>query len=106
MDGSEVATDPLALDVTVRNAGSRALNQVRVRLDVPADWQARVDPEFIPQLVKGGEQRVSVVLLSPGGVVVGNYEARLRTGGSRRMTRRSASTSQYEAQLALTPRAA
>ncbi|MBA4159069.1 MAG: hypothetical protein H0X65_16560 [Gemmatimonadetes bacterium] len=73
------ASDSVAMDVTVRNVGSRALSQVRVRLDAPTDWQARVDPEFIPELPTNGEQRVSVVLLPPGGVVVGDYEARLRT---------------------------
>jgi hypothetical protein len=69
----------VSMDVTVRNSGSRRLDNLRFRLDVPLGWSASIDPEFIPELAVDAEQRVTLVLSPPAEVLVGDYEVRLRT---------------------------
>jgi hypothetical protein len=67
------------MTVPVRNVGTRPIHGVRVYFDVPNGWQARAAPELIPELQVDAEERVRVVILPPAGVLVGDYEARLRT---------------------------
>lgn len=80
--------DSVAMEVVVRNAGSQAVTGLRLRADAPQGWEARVDPELVPELAVGAQRRVRVVLAPPRGVTVGDYEARLRTesaAGDRRV---------------------
>jgi uncharacterized membrane protein len=67
------------MDVTVRNNGSRRLDNLRFRLEAPLAWDARVEPEFISELGVDAERRVTLTLTPPADVMVGDYEARLRT---------------------------
>ncbi|HEX2188887.1 MAG TPA: NEW3 domain-containing protein [Longimicrobiaceae bacterium] len=71
--------DSVAVEVAVRNAGSQAITGVRLRVDAPQGWEARTDPELVPDLPVGAQRRVRVTLAPPRGVTVGDYEARLRT---------------------------
>jgi hypothetical protein len=67
------------MDVTVRNSGTRTLDNLRFRIDLPLGWDATIEPEFISYLAVDAEQRVSLLLTPPVDVMVGDYEARLRT---------------------------
>lgn len=71
--------DRLAVDVIVRNSGTRTLEHVRLRLEAPSRWEVDVEPEFLPALPVNAEQRVRVSVRPPPDVVRGEYEVRLRT---------------------------
>jgi hypothetical protein len=72
----------VTMEVDIRNSGSRRLDNVRVQVETPLNWTARVDPEFIAELGVDAEQRVSIVLEPPPTVAVGDYEARIRTSSA------------------------
>lgn len=74
-----VRGDSVVMDLSVRNSGSRAVDNVRVSVDVPAEWRARVSPDLIARVPIDGEARVSVTLVPPADIGVGDYDARLRT---------------------------
>ncbi|MFW5950870.1 MAG: NEW3 domain-containing protein [Gemmatimonadota bacterium] len=69
----------ITMEVTLRNTGSRPLDNTRVEVEAPLNWTARVEPEFVPQLPVDAQQRVAIVLEPPSDVPVGDYEARIRT---------------------------
>ncbi len=71
--------ESVSMAVSVRNTGSRRLDNLRFRLDVPLDWDAIVEPEFIPELAVDAESDITITLTPPPNVLVGDYEARLRT---------------------------
>jgi hypothetical protein len=71
--------DAVTMDMTVRNTGSRRLDNLRFRLEAPLGWEALVEPEFISELAVDAESRVTLTLTPPVDVMVGDYEARLRT---------------------------
>ncbi len=70
------------MEVDLRNSGSRRLDNVRVQVETPLHWTARVDPEFIAELPVDGEQRVAITLEPPMDVAVGDYEARITTSSA------------------------
>lgn len=77
---SEVAAgQSLQTKLTVRNNGTRRLDNLKVLVDAPTNWRAEVTPPVIPSLDIDQEELVSVKLLPPSDVVRGDYEARLRT---------------------------
>jgi uncharacterized membrane protein len=67
------------LDVTVRNTGSRAVTNARIRADVQADWRATIAPELVPEVPIDGETRVRLVIVPPPDVATGDYDVKLRT---------------------------
>jgi hypothetical protein len=80
--------DSVVMEVVMRNSGSRSLDNVRLRVDAPLGWQTRTSPELIPDLPTDVEQTVTVFLIPPREVPVGDYEARLKTesaGADRRI---------------------
>ncbi|MDA8019942.1 MAG: NEW3 domain-containing protein [Thermoanaerobaculia bacterium] len=70
-----------AVEATVElvNEGTRRLDNVEVRVDVPFGWQEEIVPELIPRLGVGEEAEVTVRLTPPADVPVGRYEARVRS---------------------------
>jgi hypothetical protein len=74
--------DAVTMDMTVRNNGSRRLDNLRFRLEAPVGWDAVVEPEFITELAVDAERRVTLTLTPPADVMVGDYEARLRTSSA------------------------
>jgi len=74
-----VRGDSVAMDVTVRNAGSRDVDNVRVSADVPPEWRARIEPELIPSVPIDGEARVHLTIVPPPEIGVGDFDVRLKT---------------------------
>ncbi len=74
-----VRGDSVAMDVTVHNSGSRAVSNVRMTVDVPPEWHARVQPELIHDVAIDGDARVRVTIVPPADIGVGDYDARLKT---------------------------
>ncbi len=71
--------DTAAIEVTVRNIGTRRVDNVRLQADAPSDWRTVVEPELVERLETGGEVRVTVRLEPPADVQVGDFPIRLRT---------------------------
>jgi hypothetical protein len=66
------------VEMTVRNVGTRRLDDVRVPVQAPLDWRFEVFPVAIPSLEPAAATQVRLRLRPPRGVPTGDYEARLR----------------------------
>lgn len=75
----EIASgDSVSFGGVVRNTGSRVLRAVRLVVEAPSGWTARVVPSIWKEIAVGGEAKVGVVLNPPPLSTSGDYEARLR----------------------------
>ncbi|HSQ79449.1 MAG TPA: NEW3 domain-containing protein [Candidatus Bathyarchaeia archaeon] len=71
--------DTISMDVTIRNTGTRKLNNVRVFCDLPLNWRVEITPDLIPTLEQNKDEVVKIKFLPPDGVSVGDYEPKIRT---------------------------
>jgi hypothetical protein len=71
--------DTIAMDVTIRNTGTRKLNNIRVFCDLPLNWRVEITPDLIATLEQNKDQVVRIKFLPPDGVSVGDYEPKIRT---------------------------
>lgn len=71
--------DSVVMDFTVKNTGSRLVNNVRLTPEVQPDWKARAAPDLVAAVPIDGEARVRVVLVPPADVAVGDYDVKVRT---------------------------
>jgi len=71
--------DSIAMDVTIRNTGTRRLNNVRVFCDLPLNWRVEIVPDLIATLEQNKDEVVKIKFLPPDGVSVGDYEPKIRT---------------------------
>ena len=69
------------MSIDLANEGSRRLDNVEVKADVPLNWQKKIDPSVLSALAIGEEKRVVLQFTPPPEVAVGRYEIRLRTSG-------------------------
>jgi hypothetical protein len=68
--------------LTVRNTGTRRLDNIQLTTEPPFNWQVEVTPSLVPSLAIGAEQRLAVRILPPADVAVGDYEVRIKTESS------------------------
>jgi hypothetical protein len=73
------AGDNISMDVTIRNTGTRKLNNVRVFCDLPLNWRVEIKPDLIATLEQNKDEVVGIKFLPPAGVSVGDYEPKIRT---------------------------
>jgi hypothetical protein len=73
------AGDNISMEVTIRNTGTRKLNNVRVFCDLPLNWRVEIKPDLLPTLEQNKDEVVSIKFLPPAGVSVGDYEPKIRT---------------------------
>jgi len=71
--------DTIAMDVTIRNTGTRRLNNVRVFCDLPLNWRVEIAPDLIATLEQNKDEIVKIKFVPPDGVSVGDYEPKIRT---------------------------
>lgn len=67
------------MNLTVYNDGTRRLDNIKVRADVPLNWISSVAPDLISSLQPGKEEIVGVTITPPSDVSVGDYEATIKT---------------------------
>lgn len=75
------AADQVTFPVELVNEGTRRLDNVEIKLDLPPLWTREITPAVIPRLDVSGEERSQIVVHPPAGVSPGRYEIRLRTSG-------------------------
>jgi hypothetical protein len=71
--------DTINMNITVRNYGTRIVDNIRIRTDNPLNWNSSVEPGLIPSLAPEEETRVTITILPPVDVNVGAQEIRIRT---------------------------
>ncbi len=69
----------VAMEVRVKNAGTRKLNNIRVFADLPLNWRAEITPDLIASLEQNKEEVVSIRFNPPADVSVGDYEPKIKT---------------------------
>jgi hypothetical protein len=67
------------MEVRVKNAGTRKLNNIRVYSDLPLNWRSEIQPELIASLEQNKEIVVTIKFLPPADVAVGDYEPKIKT---------------------------
>ncbi len=73
------AGDSIGMDITVRNDGTRRLDNIRISTDNPLNWRSIVEPDLIRSLDPEKEEIVHLRLIPPTDVGVGAQEVKIRT---------------------------
>lgn len=71
--------EEVAMEVTIRNAGSRRLDNIKVYAEKPLGWEIRIEPEVIRSLEPEKEARVRVTIVPPADGGVGAQEVKIKT---------------------------
>jgi len=71
--------DSVMMDVTVRNDGTRRLDNIKISTDNPLHWRSSVQPDLIRSLEPEKEQIVHLAFLPPEDVGVGAQEVKIKT---------------------------
>jgi hypothetical protein len=71
------AGEELKIRFKVKNVGTVALRNIRMKLELPADWEANTEPEAIRELDIGGEETVVIDLFPSPDLGVGDYTVRV-----------------------------
>lgn len=69
----------IQMNLTIYNDGTRRLDNVKVRADVPLNWTSTVSPDLLASLMPGKESAVGVEIAPPSDVSVGDYEVTVKT---------------------------
>jgi len=65
--------------MTIRNPGTRRLDNIKISVEAPIHWRAEVNPDIIPALEINRDATVNLRIISPPDAPVGDYEVRLKT---------------------------
>jgi len=72
-------SEEVHINLTIYNDGTRRLDNIKVKLDVPLNWVSSVTPDLIPSLLPGKEAIVSLTVTPAKDVSVGDYEVIIKT---------------------------
>jgi len=76
----EIKTDEsVDMEITVRNDGTRRLDNIRIRANMPPSWQSTVKPDVLNALGPAKEETVRLSFQPPEGVGIGDYEVQVQT---------------------------
>jgi hypothetical protein len=67
------------MEVRVKNAGTRKLNNIRVYADLPLNWRSTIEPDLIASLEQSKDEVVRIRFQPPADVAVGDYEPKIKT---------------------------
>ncbi len=65
--------------ITVRNTGTRTLDNVKLTTESPLGWKVEVTPDMIPSLEINREASIRLRIVPPDDVAVGDYEVRIKS---------------------------
>ncbi len=71
--------ETVEMNVTIKNAGTRKLNNVRVYCDLPLNWRVEIEPDLISTLEQNKDEVVRIRFIPPADVSVGDYDPKIRT---------------------------
>ncbi len=67
------------MEITVRNTGTRRLDNIRISTDNPLNWKSEIVPDLIPSLEVEKESAVRLTFIPPKDVGVGAQEIKIKT---------------------------
>ncbi|MCE5251674.1 NEW3 domain-containing protein [bacterium] len=71
--------DSLDMDITVRNDGTRRLDNIKITTDNPLNWRSLITPDLVRSLDPEKEEIVHVTFVPPSDVGVGAQELKIKT---------------------------
>jgi len=71
--------DSVKMNITVKNNGTRRLDNIKVSTDNPLHWRSVIQPDLIKSLDPEKEQIVRLTFIPPSDVGVGAQEVRIKT---------------------------
>ncbi len=76
----EIKTDEqVDMEITVLNDGTRRLDNIRIRTNVPPSWQSVIEPDVLASLMPAKEASVKLQFVPPENVGVGDYEMQIQS---------------------------
>ncbi len=75
------ANDRVTLPLEIVNEGTRRLDNIEIKVDLPLNWAKEIQPAILSGLEVSAEARFELTLAPPANVAPGRYEIRLRTSG-------------------------
>jgi uncharacterized membrane protein len=77
---SEIQTgETVETNMTIRNTGTRRLDNVKLTTEYPINWRTELIPDIIPSLEINKEAVIQLKIVPPTDVTVGEYEVRIKT---------------------------
>jgi len=67
------------MEVRVKNAGTRRLDNIRIYTDLPLNWRSEIKPDLIASLDQGKEEIVAIDFIPSEDASVGDFEPKIRT---------------------------
>lgn len=74
-----ITGDSVNMRVTVRNAGTRRLDNIKISTDNPLNWNSLINPDIINSLDPGREEIINISIVPPPDVNVGAQEVKIKT---------------------------
>ena len=71
--------DSVQMDVTIRNIGTRRLDNIKISADLPFRWSADISPDLIRSLDQDREHIVKLVFIPSEDEGVGAQEVKIKT---------------------------
>lgn len=71
--------DTVETNITIRNTGTRRLDNIKLTAEYPLNWRAELVPDIVPALEINRETNVKLRIVPPQDVQVGDYEVRIKT---------------------------
>lgn len=71
--------DSVIMKVTVRNDGTRRLDNIKISIDKPLHWNSIIQPDLIKSLEPEKEKIVHISIIPPTDVSVGAQEVKIKT---------------------------
>jgi uncharacterized membrane protein len=76
----EISTsDSVTMNITVRNAGTRRLDNIKITTDYPLGWRTSITPNLIRTLDPEKETTVHIAIIPPKDGGVGAQEVKIKT---------------------------
>jgi len=71
--------DSVSMDITVRNDGTRRLDNIKITTENPLNWRSVIEPDLIRSLDPEKEAVVHLMFIPPSDVGVGAQEPKIKT---------------------------
>lgn len=68
----------LPIEATIRNSGTRRLDNIKVTCATPANWQTVIEPELISTLEPGKEQKITITVIPDSDGNIGAQEVKIQ----------------------------
>lgn len=78
---SILADESVEMTIELINEGSRRLDHIEIKADLPLNWTKEITPTRLTSLDIGEEARITLKFTPPRDIAVGKYEVRIQTSG-------------------------